>query len=429
VIVIEPQHGHIPTGSTVLDGRDSRTDFFISYTGADREWAEWVAWQLEGSGYTTVLQAWDFRPGVNFVLAMQNATAQSERTIAIFSPDYLQARYTQAEWAAAFAQDPTGEKGLLVPIRVRSGGATGLLPPIVYIDLVGLDEEAARHVLRAGVAQTRAKPLAPPAFPGAPLHPHRRPQFPGSTEEAAEGESIAARQGEEERAARGMAAPDAPEPPRQARDIPLSRAQGGEDETTLVGTSVGASPAPRRTSSSRSTLGELERDVLPVRSPAGRERGSRWAGVALPFVLAFVLTLGGALLADMLVRWVPLFFFGRSIPLVGGRVAAMVAAALAWWLTYLLVGTTNGGPLFAPFVPFLMIFGGSGLRERVRGLVSALPLNIALGWAGAQALAARMSPAGAETHDRLLYLFFALWTLGAIWTLLAHAKPWRAWWM
>jgi len=414
------QHRYINTNSTVLDGQDSRTDFFISYTSADREWAEWVAWQLEDSGYTTVLQAWDFRPGANFVLAMQNAAAQSERTIAIFSPDYFQARYTQSEWAAAFAQDPTGEKGLLVPVRVRAGGATGLLPSIVYINLVGLDEEAARHVLRAGVVQTRAKPVAPPAFPGAPLHPHRRPQFPGSMEEATEGE--------EERAARSNVPPVATEPLRQAGDIPRSHAQGGEGETAPAGASVGASPAPRRTSPSRSTLGELEQEASPPRPPTGRGGGSRWAGVALPVVLAFVLTLGGALLADMLVRWVPLFFFGRSIPLVGGRVTAMCVAALAWWLTYLVVGTAHGGPLFAPFVPVFMIFGGSGLRERVGGLMSTLPLNIALGWGGAQALAARVSPAMTGTHDRLLYLFFTLWTLGAIWILLAFTKPWRAWW-
>jgi hypothetical protein len=43
-------------------------DFFISYNSADRQWAEWIAWQLEEAGYTTVLQAWDFRPDSNFVL-------------------------------------------------------------------------------------------------------------------------------------------------------------------------------------------------------------------------------------------------------------------------------------------------------------------------------------------------------------------------
>ena len=35
-------------------------DFFISYTAADRAWAEWAAWQLEAAGYGVVLQDWDF---------------------------------------------------------------------------------------------------------------------------------------------------------------------------------------------------------------------------------------------------------------------------------------------------------------------------------------------------------------------------------
>jgi len=43
-------------------------DFFISCNSADRAWAEWIAWQFEEAGYTTVLQAWDFRPGFSFVL-------------------------------------------------------------------------------------------------------------------------------------------------------------------------------------------------------------------------------------------------------------------------------------------------------------------------------------------------------------------------
>jgi hypothetical protein len=36
-------------------------DFFISYTGKDRPWAEWIAWHLENrGGYSTIIQAWDF---------------------------------------------------------------------------------------------------------------------------------------------------------------------------------------------------------------------------------------------------------------------------------------------------------------------------------------------------------------------------------
>lgn len=33
------------------------TDFFISYTGVDRPWAEWIAYVLEEEGFTTKIQA------------------------------------------------------------------------------------------------------------------------------------------------------------------------------------------------------------------------------------------------------------------------------------------------------------------------------------------------------------------------------------
>jgi tetratricopeptide (TPR) repeat protein len=157
------------------------TDFFISYNKADRTWAEWTAWQLEEEGYTTILQAWDFRPSGNFVLDMQRATREAERTIAVLSPDFLASSFTQPEWAAAFAQDPTGEKGILLPVRVRECDIKGLLGQIVYIDLIKLDEAAAKRALFDGVKRGRAKPKQQPDYPGAPARTIvSKPRFPGA---------------------------------------------------------------------------------------------------------------------------------------------------------------------------------------------------------------------------------------------------------
>src|SRR5215469_5653393 len=157
------------------------TDFFISYNRADRSWAEWIAWVLEDAGYRTILQAWDFLPGSNFVLEMQKAAAQAERTIAVLSSAYLNARYTQPEWAAAFAKDPTGERAILLPIRIAPCDVAGLISPIVYIDLVDLEEDAARERLLSSVRHERAKPLKPPIFPGSVRRSvPERPHFPGT---------------------------------------------------------------------------------------------------------------------------------------------------------------------------------------------------------------------------------------------------------
>lgn len=156
------------------------SDFLISYSVADRSWAEWIAWQLEAEGYSTVIQAWDFRPSSNFVLEMQKATENTERTLAVLSPDFLTSRFTQPEWAAAFAQDPTGEKGLLIPVRVRECDMIGLLPQIVYIDLVGMTEDEARIELLKGIDRNRAKPQVTPPFPGGSIDVSNKPRYPGT---------------------------------------------------------------------------------------------------------------------------------------------------------------------------------------------------------------------------------------------------------
>jgi len=143
-----------------------RRDFFVSYNRHDKAWAEWLAWQLEEARHSTYIQAWDFGAGSNFVLEMQKAAACSERTIAVLSPHYLRSLFTQPEWAAAFAQDPTGQARRLVPVRVADCELTGLLSQIVYIDLVGLDEDAARQRLLEEI-KPDGRPTQPPVFPAA----------------------------------------------------------------------------------------------------------------------------------------------------------------------------------------------------------------------------------------------------------------------
>ena len=149
-------------------------DFFISYTSADRAWAEWIAWEPEASGYTTLIQAWDFRPGTDWAIKMQEGAAEWSRILAVFSPSFFESKYTKAEWSSAFAKDPTGELGLLIPVRVAECEPPGLLHARTYVDLVGTAEDAARKKLLDGVKQGRAKPDERPSFPGSAKP---RPEF------------------------------------------------------------------------------------------------------------------------------------------------------------------------------------------------------------------------------------------------------------
>jgi tetratricopeptide (TPR) repeat protein len=149
-------------------------DFFISYRGLDQPWAEWIAYHLEEANYSVVIQAWDFQPGSSFIHAMDRATREARSTIAVLSPEYFASPYTTVEWQAAYHRDPTGEQGLLLPVRVRPCQVEGLLGPLVYIDLVGLDEAQAREKLLREVHRHDPDPgkvqhsvAEPQAFPGA----------------------------------------------------------------------------------------------------------------------------------------------------------------------------------------------------------------------------------------------------------------------
>ena len=134
---------------------------FVSYTGADVAWAEWVAAVLEDAGYRVRFQRWDFGAGSNFVAEMSAALDSAERLVMVTSSRYWQSVMATAEWTAAFARDP----GSLVPIRIEDVAPPTLLAPIVYVDVFGVSEADARaRVVEA--LRGPGRPLVPVRFPG-----------------------------------------------------------------------------------------------------------------------------------------------------------------------------------------------------------------------------------------------------------------------
>lgn len=147
-------------------GSGSSVDFFISYTEADRAWAEWIAVELEHAGYTTVVQSFDFRPASDFLHHMEHALDTADRMLAVISPSYFASDYCMLEWRAAIVEDPTGTNRYLLPVRVRGGDPPKPYRSRVYTDLVGHIEPTARKKLLAAAEEHRP-------------HPQRR-RFPGS---------------------------------------------------------------------------------------------------------------------------------------------------------------------------------------------------------------------------------------------------------
>ncbi|MET8526772.1 toll/interleukin-1 receptor domain-containing protein [Micromonospora sp. NPDC005172] len=182
-----------------MDEKDPELQsFFISYATEDRDWAEWIAVELEAAGYLTRYQTADIRPGKDFVHEMQKGVISTSRVIAVLTPAYLESQFGAAEWRVAFAQDPSGELGLLIPVRVRDCEPPGLLMTRVYVDLVGSDEAAARKKLLAAVDKERPRPVSA-AFPGARVRPSspRDVHFPGASSAASNDSKIIEQMGQQ----------------------------------------------------------------------------------------------------------------------------------------------------------------------------------------------------------------------------------------
>lgn len=166
-----------------IEGASADWDFFVSYTQADRWWAEWIAWELEESGHRVLVQAWDFVPGTNWVQGMQAGVTRAGRMIAVLSSSYLSSVYGQAEWQAVWGTDPSGDGRKLLTVRVQDCDRPGLLGPVVGIDVFGVAEAKARARLRSMVARAaagRAKPDVKPPFPPSQRAIPHGARFPGA---------------------------------------------------------------------------------------------------------------------------------------------------------------------------------------------------------------------------------------------------------
>src|ERR1035438_1298615 len=155
-------------GDTWGMGGTHRADLFVSHAGADRAWAEWVAWQLTDASYTVELDVWDWAAGRNFVVAISDALERCDRVVALFSAAYFDRdRYTTEEWTASVLRVPGMAEGRLVPIRIEDvpvAQMPAVLRPLVFRDIFGLAEEQARRALLEAVAGPR-RPDRPPLFP------------------------------------------------------------------------------------------------------------------------------------------------------------------------------------------------------------------------------------------------------------------------
>jgi tetratricopeptide (TPR) repeat protein len=164
----------------VLDS-DYEMDFFVSHADVDVQWAEWIASELERSGYRVIVKAWDFRPGENSIAKHDEALAICRHTLCVLSAAYVKSEVVAR--TAAYHQTLEGKERGLIPVKVSAGPVPPLLGPVIPIDLADVDEEEeARRRLLAGVAGQVPR-VARGKFPKSRT---KQVRFPGAPQEVLE---------------------------------------------------------------------------------------------------------------------------------------------------------------------------------------------------------------------------------------------------
>ncbi|WP_230202935.1 FxSxx-COOH system tetratricopeptide repeat protein [Parafrankia discariae] len=155
-------------------------DFLISCSNRERQWAEWVAWELESAGFRVRLWSRDVLPGENFVLWTGRQLGDTRFLVALYSPAYFQSGRCMSELSFGL------RRGILLPFRVVPCQPPEMLGVTMYETLFGLAEQAARRRLlraaRASLGSSVSVSAEPerggggrPTFPGSPRPVRKAP--------------------------------------------------------------------------------------------------------------------------------------------------------------------------------------------------------------------------------------------------------------
>jgi hypothetical protein len=148
-------------------------DIFVSYTSSDREWAFWIAQELEKLDHAPHVHDWEIGAGGDIAFWMEERHDKADNVLLVVSEVYLSKNYSRwerlaAQWAAA------GERpNFALPVLIENCKLPTLLAQIKRCELFGLGEEEARTQL-ADYLKSGARPQGSQHFPG-------RAKLPGST--------------------------------------------------------------------------------------------------------------------------------------------------------------------------------------------------------------------------------------------------------
>jgi tetratricopeptide (TPR) repeat protein len=139
-------------------------DIFISYTSGDRDWAFWIAKELEALGHTPRIHEWEINSSDDIYAWMEQRHDAADHVLCVVSDEYLQAPYSTLERNAAIWHDVGKRPGFVLFVAVKPSKLPTLSDHIRRCELFGIPEDAARLRFRAFMQRHEAPATA--AFPG-----------------------------------------------------------------------------------------------------------------------------------------------------------------------------------------------------------------------------------------------------------------------
>jgi tetratricopeptide (TPR) repeat protein len=139
-------------------------DIFVSYTASDRDWAFWIAKELQTLGHRPHIHEWEIKGGDDIYAWMEERHHAADHVLCVISDEYLKAPYSTLERNAAIWQSAGKRPGFVLLVAVKPCNLPTLSDHFRRCELFGIPEEAARTRF-SEFMQKREAPAAA-AFPG-----------------------------------------------------------------------------------------------------------------------------------------------------------------------------------------------------------------------------------------------------------------------
>lgn len=143
--------------------------YFLSFTGVDREWADWIGYVMTETGHHVSNHNWEIKAGQNFIKWMNEHLNACDHIICLLSNSYVEAAFSRAEAEFGSYDSISGEDGKLIPIVIEPcEEIPPLMKPLKRLHIHGLPEVQVEKLLTDF--------LLPPSMP------QERPRYPGGGE-------------------------------------------------------------------------------------------------------------------------------------------------------------------------------------------------------------------------------------------------------